>query len=408
MPNSQTLLQFFHQSEIMVKNSFPEFVKTSPIHRWTSEFLDTSEEQAYRQYNQPFQRIIFLVYLSLGLIAAPLSAIAVWPNIVGDAGALQTVIFHRALSVLCYGILMVISFRTANHHTLDRLVIYATVLIILNTYSIQEYSNPEGIGLVFRGIVIVLFSLAMFETRLSYFVVAYCCIIGTFSYQFLNFLELSQAEVWTYVIIFILLGVFGILYHWQNEKRRRVAFSLNSKLMKLHDELEIANKELLKQTQTDPLTGLGNRRAYDQRLITEAQRAQRYGTNYAVAIIDIDHFKDVNDNYGHTAGDLVLKAIAEILSAHSRAHELVARIGGEEFAIVFSQIELNDALVRLNSLREKIQQKSFQTGDATFSCTISAGISLSDGEQSLTQVHEAADKALYDAKNKGRDRIGFR
>lgn len=392
----------------MVKNSFPDFVKISPIHRWTSEFVDSAKEQAYRQYHQPFQRIILLVYLSLGLIAAPLSAVAVWPNIVGNTSAIQIVIFHRALSVLFYGALMVIGFRTAHHQALDRLVIYATVLIFANTYSLQEYANPEGVGLVFRGMVIVLFSLAMFETRLPYFVVAYCCIIGIFSYQFLNFLELSQAEVRTSVVVLILLGIFGILYRWQNERRRRLVFALNSNLMELHDELEITNKELLKQTQTDPLTGLGNRRAYDQRLITEAQRAQRHGTNYAIAIIDIDQFKEVNDSHGHAVGDLALKGIAEILSTYSRAHELVARIGGEEFAIIFTQIELNDVLARVNSLREKIQEKPFQAGDVSFSRTISAGISLSDGELTLTQVHEAADKALYDAKNKGRNRVSFR
>lgn len=83
-----TDIQFLSDNEVMVKNSFSDFVKFSPIHWWTSEFVDASKELAYRQFNHPFQRTILLVYLSLGLIAAPLSAVAVWPNIVSNAGAI--------------------------------------------------------------------------------------------------------------------------------------------------------------------------------------------------------------------------------------------------------------------------------------------------------------------------------
>lgn len=392
----------------MIKNTIPDFVKTSPIHRWTSEFIDSSKEQIYRQHHQRFQRTILLVFIFIGIIAAPLSAIGTWPNIAGNAAAIQTVIIHRTLSALCYGILMVIAFRTTNYRILDILVIVATLLIIANTYSLQLYANPEGIGSIFRAFVLVLFSLAMFETGLLIFVIMYCSIIAILCHQFLSFLALSQSETWTSIVVLALLGVFGVLYRWQNEKRRRLVFALNSNLVELHDKLELANEELTRQTLTDPLTGLGNRRAYDQHLIAEVQKSQRFGTNYAIAIMDVDHFKEVNDTHGHAVGDQVLKGIAEILSANTRAYELLARIGGEEFAIIFTQIDKNSAVAKLNSLREKIQENLFQAGDVSFSCTISAGISLSNDDLTLTQVHEAADEALYEAKNRGRNRVSSR
>jgi len=145
---------------------------------------------------------------------------------------------------------------------------------------------------------------------------------------------------------------------------------------------------------TDPLTGLPNRRAWDEALAREMARALREKRPLSVAILDLDHFKSYNDAHGHLAGDRLLKELAGVWTAQVRAIDTLARFGGEEFTLAFPACTLQDSLPLVQRLRE------FTAGGLT----CSAGLALWDGSEDADGLLERADRALYRAKQDGRDR----
>jgi diguanylate cyclase (GGDEF)-like protein/PAS domain S-box-containing protein len=157
---------------------------------------------------------------------------------------------------------------------------------------------------------------------------------------------------------------------------------------------------LERQASTDPLTGIANRRAFDERLSAEVSRAQRYERDLSLALIDLDHFKAVNDLHGHPAGDRVLVGFAQLLNAHSRAGELVARTGGEEFAWLMPETDHDAAHVAASRMREAVESTPF--GDVG-KVTISAGVCSNADAQTGDELLRFADQALYRAKQGGRN-----
>lgn len=155
----------------------------------------------------------------------------------------------------------------------------------------------------------------------------------------------------------------------------------------------------------DTLTELPNRAAWDERLAVEVARWQRHGGELLLAVVDVDHFKRINDGFGHLAGDRVLKIIAGELRKRLRKTDFIARFGGEEFALLLPQTPLPAGLKLLNALREGIEQCPFHFKGEPVTVTISAGLSaLLEGE-TAEQAFEQADHALYAAKAGGRNRI---
>lgn len=157
---------------------------------------------------------------------------------------------------------------------------------------------------------------------------------------------------------------------------------------------------------TDPLTGALNRRAMHHFADREVTRAVRHGLNLSAVMLDIDHFKKVNDVHGHAAGDDVLKAVARNFRQSIRDEDILARVGGEEFALILPETTPDDAVRLCNRLRQNIKSMTFSGDGGPFSVTISMGISEPlPGDREITPILEKADKALYDAKRSGRDRV---
>ncbi|MFV0454160.1 MAG: diguanylate cyclase [Pseudomonas sp.] len=155
----------------------------------------------------------------------------------------------------------------------------------------------------------------------------------------------------------------------------------------------------------DTLTELPNRAAWDERLEVEVARWQRYGGELLLAVLDVDHFKRINDDFGHLAGDRVLKIIAGELRKRLRKTDFIARFGGEEFALLLPHTPLPEGLRLLDMLRQGIEQCPFHFKGEPVTVTLSGGLDRFAEGETLGQVFERADHALYAAKEAGRNRI---
>ena len=166
-------------------------------------------------------------------------------------------------------------------------------------------------------------------------------------------------------------------------------------------------EELARMAYGDSMTGLANYRAFRRQLHEESGRAARYGHPLSLLILDIDRFKRVNDEYGHPAGDALLRHVGTVLQSHVRAIDFPARYGGEEFAVLCPETEIEAALVLAERLRTAVEDSpcTLPTGE-TLRITVSVGASvLSGGASSETELVAQADGALYEAKRKGRNRV---
>ena len=158
---------------------------------------------------------------------------------------------------------------------------------------------------------------------------------------------------------------------------------------------------------TDPLTGAFNRRHYMELMGREQRRADRYGTTYCVLMIDIDHFKRVNDTYGHQVGDLAIQAMAQACQKMMRPTDIVARYGGEEFIVTLTHTEQAPAVKVADRLREAVAAIVLPTEREPLTFTISVGVSSYTKGMRLDQIIGVADHALYAAKQGGRNRVCF-
>ncbi len=173
-------------------------------------------------------------------------------------------------------------------------------------------------------------------------------------------------------------------------------------LEKAHKTMFLHQSRLTFSASVDGLTGLWNRAWIDQFLVDEIARTQRYGSPFAVILLDVDHFKQVNDTHGHLAGDAVLRQFGALLRDHVRSVDKVGRLGGEEFLIVLPGIGAEQAQAAARSLQQRINSFEFETVRHK---TASFGITEFKGDASSRALLERADRALYQAKKNGRNRI---
>jgi diguanylate cyclase (GGDEF)-like protein len=192
------------------------------------------------------------------------------------------------------------------------------------------------------------------------------------------------------------------------ERQKAELEGLYEQLQQANRELEAANLELVAMNSvlaqaaaTDSLTGLRNHRAFQESLLSLVQMAERYGQPLALIMLDIDHFKQFNDRFGHPAGDELLRQVASVLRRSARAYDVVARYGGEEFAILLPNTDLEEAIRVAERLRQQIA--AIQNPHAPVSASFGV-VAYRRGSAPATLLYEA-DSALYEAKRRGRNRV---
>ena len=181
------------------------------------------------------------------------------------------------------------------------------------------------------------------------------------------------------------------------------------RLLDLHRQLEEKNRLLEQAALTDALTGLPNRRAIEAWAAHQLAAAVRHRFPFWVVLIDLDHFKRVNDTYGHDAGDTVLKAFGEILQSNTRSSDIAGRIGGEEFLHAVTHAEEEDMPMIVERTQAKLMARPFSFGDSQVIVTASFGVAGFRGESApaFGELISRADRALYRAKQLGRNRAEF-
>jgi two-component system, cell cycle response regulator len=181
------------------------------------------------------------------------------------------------------------------------------------------------------------------------------------------------------------------------------------RVVDLHRQIQNKNLLLQELALADPLTGLPNRRALENWATRELSGAGRHGFPFWIAMADLDHFKRVNDRYGHEAGDAVLKRFAALLRANTRASNMCSRFGGEEFVIGLTHVEQEGVQIAIDRVREQLEAETFAFGNRVISVTASFGIAGFQGAKTpnFDVLLRSADTALYEAKRKGRNRLEF-
>ena len=173
----------------------------------------------------------------------------------------------------------------------------------------------------------------------------------------------------------------------------------------LQEELVVQSRRLEALIFEDPLTGLSNRRFILTQLGGQVSAARRHGRPFSVAMLDIDHFKSVNDRHGHAAGDHVLGEVTHALREHLRAEDQLGRLGGEEFLALLPDAGDRAAAAAAEKLRAEVEERAVEVEGHGLTVTVSVGWATWDGDEDADRLLRRADTALYEAKRRGRNRV---
>lgn len=201
----------------------------------------------------------------------------------------------------------------------------------------------------------------------------------------------------------------GLVY-WEDLDLKKLELDIeiekNNRINKT-EGMQYILSQLCQLTIEDSLTGLYNRRYFNQAMKNEIERNYRDNRSLALAIIDIDHFKNVNDTWGHDVGDKVLKDVANIMKNNVRQSDTISRIGGEEFAVIMPNIRHHLAKEVMERLRADIENAIIPVDNTELQVTISIGTAVSEPKQIITvdEFYNLSDQALYQAKNSGRNKV---
>jgi diguanylate cyclase (GGDEF)-like protein len=193
-----------------------------------------------------------------------------------------------------------------------------------------------------------------------------------------------------------------------NGARVQLGLRTTVRVQLLHREELAAAKALFESSTRDPLTGVCNRRHLDERLESELAFAQRHGTPLSVLMIDIDHFKKINDTLGHPAGDAVLVQFGRLLAGSVRKEDLVARYGGEEFTVLLRDESSAGAAILAERIRSMVESSVIEWQGKQVRYTVSVGVATHearDPQKSAASLLETADRRLYGAKAAGRNTV---
>jgi diguanylate cyclase (GGDEF)-like protein len=195
---------------------------------------------------------------------------------------------------------------------------------------------------------------------------------------------------------------FGVFFIYPLIRRQAKE---EGKLRAMTESLSARSETLEHAALTDGLTGMQNRRYFDDALKEYLEEFRRIGKPVGLMILDLDHFKLVNDTHGHDVGDSVLRAVAKCLKDMTRYHDVVARLGGEEFAVVTPNMDAELLSRFAERIRKEIAAMAVMSGNIRLKITTSVGLAIWDRKETAEEFYRRADRQLYEAKRQGRNRV---
>ena len=353
--------------------------------------LDTGAERSHELRN--ISRIAMLLYFGLGALMKLSGVIhESWQNCL-----LQLVLVPVGLLLFthyCFRPKTASSFREASALACCLIACLAAILV--------AYIKPATPQDLIVAALPANFVLMFMRLRFPFAVIFALVMFGSYSTAVLSWPGMApsqQAFLITFMAILCLPALIGV-HTLERASRRLYLHGLLQRLRVEHLTLE--NSTLTELSLTDPLTQIANRRRLDMALRAFCANAAEGG---AMLLIDVDRFKAVNDHYGHQAGDLCLQQLVERISVRLRRGDLLARFGGEEFAVLLPGVSSREAASMAERLRAAVQAQPFTFEGAQVNITVSIGIAALGTDTVPETLIEAADLALYAAKNAGRNQI---
>ena len=272
-----------------------------------------------------------------------------------------------------------------------RLLALGVMTMIFGLFATHWIAGSDQIDRMIRGVIISTFAVTLFSLKGARELIVF------FGLPFL--VMLATLQLMGHSALAIVAALFDPLMMFI------IAAIVSELLYRTWLDAFLANQQLAEHAATDPLTGLSNRRHIEPQLAGETARALRHRATFSILMADLDHFKQVNDNYGHDTGDEVLREVARRLRSLLRTEDRPARWGGEEFLVLLTDTNADEACAVAEKIRAGIAETPIKIHNGRIDITISIGVAQHQGESDPLELIRRADQALYQAKNKGRNRV---
>lgn len=392
-----------------MRNDLPD----TTISKWTAEFTDPEAETEYRRRNTGVH--VRQTRIGLGLW------MALWLFFIyvdyANLGTGQNFWILLAIRLVIASAIFAFAIRIGRKPELATNGLWISMLLILGwTGFFAVFSMLPGDQLPWvlaMFMTLLIGQLVFIMNRVNWgAITAFYAIAGAV----LSVRAVAETEPERLAVLTLMLSVpaatgLFVLHRFHFDRRNSFAMLLkaeaaNAELQKQIHERSKLETELKRIAATDPLTGLYNRRRYEELFRQELRRIDRYGGTISLLVMDLDHFKHINDTYGHATGDRVLKDAADLFLRQLREVDIVGRLGGEEFIVLLPDIGKSEAAVVAERLRGKIGDLRFYANNETFRVTATIGIAqFETGDRGIEDLIVRADDALYRGKAGGRNRV---
>lgn len=272
-----------------------------------------------------------------------------------------------------------------------RLLALSVMIMMFGLFALHWMAESGDIERVVRGVIICTFAVSLFSLSGSRELLVF------FGFPLLVMLTVMHFLGQSVIMI------FGTLF--DPVMMFVVAAIASEVLYRTWLDAFVANQRLAEHAATDPLTGLSNRRHIEPQLAGETASANRHDSTFSILMADLDHFKQVNDTHGHDVGDEVLREVARRMRALLRTEDRPVRWGGEEFLVLLTNTDAEQAGVVAEKIRRAIAEAPIECNGASIDITISLGVAEYRGEHDPLEIIRRADRALYQAKDEGRNRV---
>lgn len=381
------------------------------IKRWMCEFSQPWMERDFQSHVQPVViqqlRWALIVWAALLLLFAVPDYIALGP--------VRPFCYLLAYRIVIVVALVVLIFSITPETRVFQISYSVAVVVVAGFTGFMLFFiyRPDVVTMIIIVIMVQLISLLIF-VPIRFIVALFCAMYGVFITLVTRFvLGTTPANLVALFVLLMLPVVIGAGTIMRLGFAQRREFALLTETKRINRELaeeiqkRVALEEKLKElASTDPLTGLYNRRQYEMLFQHEIGRSRRRDSSLSVGILDLDDFKQVNDTYGHTAGDEVLRRVADVCRKNLRAIDIVGRLGGEEFIILMPECDIDQANILGNRLLKMIESEVVDTNAASIRITATIGITqLFPDDKGIEGIIGRADDALYRGKKAGRNRV---